>query len=68
MVTFNPRKGPVYDRQITLRISEGTLEKIDQCACQYNVSRNDFIIQCIEFALDSLVSDDKANNEHEKRH
>lgn len=41
--------------QVTCRIEEDLLEKIDKTVLDYNLtSRNSFINDCIRFALDNL--------------
>lgn len=39
---------------ITIRIDFEKLKKIDQLASQYNLSRSEFINQCIDYALDHI--------------
>lgn len=39
---------------ITIRVDFEKLETIDRCAAQYNLSRSEFINQCIDYALDHL--------------
>ena len=40
--------------QITLRIDQDKLEKVDATAAKYNISRASFINQCIDYALENL--------------
>lgn len=40
---------------ITIRIDYSTLEEIDRLAYKTDISRNEFINQCINFALDNLL-------------
>ena len=50
-----------YDKQqITIRIDEQKLEKIDKIAAKFNLSRCRFINQCIDFALSRLDIDDSS--------
>ena len=39
---------------ISIRIDIDTLEKIDSNASEYNLSRNEFIVQCIDYALENI--------------
>lgn len=43
---------------VTIRISPEKLERIDAAAAQYDVSRSEFINQCIDFALDHMKKAD----------
>jgi len=58
MEKFIPRKKE--KEVISMRISSETLVQIDEKAAQINISRNEFINQCISFALANMGSD---NNE-----
>jgi len=42
---------------ITIRLSQNKLEIIDQAAAGFNISRNEFINQCIDFALEHMKKD-----------
>lgn len=53
MSKFVPKKNDEKDN-ITLRVSLQTLELIDRKAAQYNLSRNQFLNQCIEYALANM--------------
>ncbi|MCR5664628.1 MAG: helix-turn-helix domain-containing protein [Oscillospiraceae bacterium] len=49
---FTPQK---EDKEvISLRISISKLERLDQISAQADISRNELINQCINFALDNL--------------
>lgn len=39
---------------ISIRIDTDTLKTIDKSSAKYDLSRNEFIVQCIEFALKHL--------------
>lgn len=39
---------------ITIRIEFEKLERIDQFASRYNLSRSEFINQCIDYALEHI--------------
>ena len=42
----------------TIRIPEPTAQLLDKLACENNISLNQLINQCIEFALDHLYKDE----------
>ncbi|MCL2694983.1 MAG: ribbon-helix-helix domain-containing protein [Clostridiales bacterium] len=44
---------------ITIRISFQKLEKIDQSAAAYNMSRSELINQCIDYALANMSTPKK---------
>ena len=58
MATFKPK--PYKNKQITIRIDYNTVSKIDKLAANFQISRNDFINQCIVFALQNM-EDPKTN-------
>lgn len=39
---------------ISIRIDADTLEKIDNNSNKYNLSRNEFIVQCIDYAMENI--------------
>ena len=41
---------------ITVRVDFEKLEIIDSLAANFNISRSEFINQCIDFALEHMVS------------
>ena len=55
MEYFYPKK---QDKEvISIRIAVDLLQQVDKCAAKADISRNEFINQCIVFALDHM--DDK---------
>ncbi len=44
---------------ITIRIDFEKLEKIDTLSSKYNLSRSEFINQCIDYALDHMPESEK---------
>ena len=52
MEKFTPKKPE--KEVISMRISSEVLEQLDVKAAQYNISRNEFINQCITFALSNM--------------
>lgn len=56
MANFIPKQ---YKKEpITIRISVEKLEKIDQKANQYDMSRSEFINQCIDYAMEHIGQDE----------
>jgi len=54
---FLPKKNE--KEVISMRISVEVLNELDTKAAAFNISRNEFINQCIRFALSNM---DEANN------
>jgi metal-responsive CopG/Arc/MetJ family transcriptional regulator len=46
---------------ITIRIDFKKLDKIDKLAAQYNLSRSEFINQCIDYALENMSKTKQAD-------
>ena len=52
MVKFTPKK---QDKEvISIRLPARLLETVDRIAAKVDISRNELINQCIEFALENL--------------
>ena len=52
MQNFIPKQ---YTRTATtIRLESAKLDLIDKTALKYNISRNEFINQCIDFALEHM--------------
>jgi hypothetical protein len=52
MVKFTPKK---QDKEaISIRLPVKLLETVDRTAAKVDISRNELINQCIEFALENL--------------
>ena len=52
MAVFIPKQ---YKKDpITIRVGADKLERIDQLAAQYDMSRNEFINQCIDYAMEHI--------------
>lgn len=61
MSDFIPKQ---YKKEpITIRIDFGKLERIDKLASIYNLSRSEFINQCINYALDHMPDTEKQDAE-----
>jgi len=43
--------------QTTIRIDAEKMKKIDELANSFNLSRSEFINQCIDFALEHMASE-----------
>lgn len=57
MEVFMPKKP---DKEvISIRIPSDLLEQVDKSAAKSDISRNEFINQCIVFAIDHLQDDTK---------
>lgn len=59
MKIFKPKKLNSEKLVISIRINIDTLEKIDQEAAKYDISRNELITQCIEYALNNMEENNK---------
>ena len=57
MANFIPKKPE--KEVISMRISIDTLAEVDKQADKIGISRNEFINQCISFALDNMESEDQ---------
>lgn len=60
MEKFRPSKINTEKVVISIRIDLNTLEKIDKEAAKIEISRNELITQCIDFALNNIEEKDKA--------
>ena len=57
MGRFIPKK---QDKEvISIRISSETVRTVDAQATKFDISRNEFINQCILFALEHMAQDEK---------
>lgn len=54
MKQFIPKKQE--KEVISIRISSDVLEKVDKISAEYDISRNELINQCIQFALEQMES------------
>ena len=63
MVKFQPFKNEKV--VITIRIDSEKLEMIDKLATKIDISRNEFINQCLDYAINNLDKDDKKDNKNE---
>ena len=58
-MSFKPKNGE--KEVISFRIPKSLLAEIDKIAVDNSLSRNEFMLQCLEFALDNL--DDRPSGE-----
>jgi len=56
MQVFKPQR--VDKEVISIRLSSELLKEIDRHAAKADISRNEFLNQCIRFALDNLEEKD----------
>jgi len=57
MVEFNPTK--IEKTVISIRVETGQLKEVDRLSAKKDISRNEFIVQCINFALANMIDNDK---------
>lgn len=53
MGNFIPK--PYGTEQITIRVRTDVLEQVELAAARFNLSRNAFVNQCIEYALANMA-------------
>lgn len=57
MADFIPKQ---YKKEaITIRVDLAKLAKVDKLAAEYNLSRSEFINQCINYALEHIPAPEK---------
>ena len=57
MANFIPKQ---YKKEpVTIRVSLDKLEMIDRRAAEYDISRSEFINQCIDYAMEHIGKDDE---------
>lgn len=52
MQNFRPKK--TEKDVISIRIETSLLEKVDKLSAEIDISRNEMIVQCIEYALSNM--------------
>lgn len=52
MATFLPK--PYKRQQVTIRLSSENLQKVDEYAELWGITRSEFIDQCVTFALANM--------------
>lgn len=61
MEKFVPKKPE--KETISVRISDTMLQEVERRAADADISRNEFIIQCIRFALNHMDDPDQEENQ-----
>ena len=64
MKNFIPK--PYKAEQISFRIDVQKLEQVDKAAQKFQISRNEFINQCIDFAMEHMPSPEGAREKEGK--
>lgn len=59
MSNFIPK--PYKKENVSIRVEQDKLEKIDQLAYNYGISRSEFINQCVDFAMEHMPEFKKPN-------
>lgn len=56
MKNFQPIRKNVSKEKtvISIRIDEATVDKIDRLSGEIDISRNEFIMQCIQYAINNM--------------
>ncbi len=68
MNTFQPSKKPINNEKIvvSVRMDISRINKIDEIASKIDISRNELINQCVEYALTNLeFKDNKGKKEND---
>jgi len=61
MVKFNPQK--IEKLIISLRMSRDKVALIDKLSAERDISRNEFLMKCIDYALENLEDNVKNTDE-----
>jgi len=62
MANFNPSK--IEKTVISIRIESNQLKEVDRLSGKRDISRNEFILQCIAFAIGNMTDNDKKDKRH----
>ncbi len=67
MQKFQPYKKTANSEKIviSIRIDENKVKEIDEIANKIDISRNEFIIQCVEYALDNIEFNENKQKEND---
>lgn len=57
MAQFIPKQ--YKKEQFTIRMEETLLANVDTLATEYNLSRSEFIVQCVRFAIDHMSQEEQ---------
>ena len=52
MAEFIPKQ--YKKEQFTIRMEKDMLSQVDELAANYDLSRSDFIVQCVRFAMEHM--------------
>ena len=52
MAEFIPKQ--YKKEQFTIRMEKDMLSQVDELAAQYDLSRSEFIVQCVRFAMEHM--------------
>ena len=52
MAEFIPKQ--YKKEQFTIRMEKDMLSKVDELAAKYDLSRSEFIVQCVHFAMEHM--------------
>lgn len=55
---FKPLKGYDGYSNKSFRLPTELIEQLETCAYKYNLSLNQFVIQCLKYAIDNLETDE----------
>ena len=55
MAQFTPKQ--YRKEQFTIRMEHETLQNVDKLAAKYNLSRSEFIVQCVLFAIEHMAEE-----------
>ena len=55
MAEFIPKQ--YKKEQFTIRMDKEMLSQVDELAARYDLSRSEFIVQCVRFALEHMSED-----------
>lgn len=58
MARFIPKQ--YKKEQFTIRMEKQLLESVDTLAAKYDLSRSEFIVQCVRFAIEHMSQDEQA--------
>lgn len=57
MAEFIPKQ--YKKEQFTIRMEQNMLAQVDELAAQYDLSRSEFIVQCVSFAIEHMSLEEK---------
>ena len=56
MAQFSPKQ--YKKEQFTIRMEHEMLRNVDALAAKYNLSRSEFIVQCVQFAIKHMAQEE----------